>query len=45
MKAIIWTRYGQPDVLQLGEVKKPTPGDNQVMIKIHSATATAGDCE
>lgn len=45
MKAVIWTKYGPPDILQLREVKKPIPKDNQVRIKIHSATVTAGDCE
>lgn len=45
MKAIIATRYGAPDVLQMAEVKKPVPGDNQVLIKIHYATVTNGDCE
>jgi len=45
MKAVVCTRYGSPDVIQLREVRQPVPKANEVLIKIHAATVTAGDCE
>ncbi len=45
MRAVVWTAYGPPGVLELREVPRPVPGDDEVLIRVHATSVFAGDCE
>jgi NADPH:quinone reductase-like Zn-dependent oxidoreductase len=45
MKAIVWTKYGSPDGLQLKDVPKPIPRNDEILVKVHATSVTAGDRE
>ena len=45
MKAVVYEKYGPPEVLQVKDVKKPVPKENEILMRVHAAEATKADCE